>query len=99
MATPNPNLKHVRTERIEGQLTELTAKLDQQSEQAFTEDIRITRETTEALLLTMEQLMKIRREAEELRNTRLLGRINAQIHLAREALGMEPRRRRTRIRR
>jgi hypothetical protein len=85
-----------KVQEIQDELVPLRAKLDQLCAQADAEGFQVKRETTEALLEALNALKVLEDTARLTRNTRLVSSVLVERDRAREAVGINPRRRRRR---
>lgn len=85
-----------KVQAIHDELAPLRAKLDQLCATAEAEGFQVQRETTEALLDVLTALKTLEEDARLTRNTRLVSEILTERDRAREAVGINPRRRRRR---
>lgn len=88
-----------RVHDMDERLVPLRAKLDQLIETADNEGVRVTKETTEALMGALSEINRMKEDAAEIGNKRLIEDVEKERRRAREGLGLEPRARYKRWRR
>lgn len=85
------NDAQVKAAAVREFLAPIRAKLDQLTQQAEDEGVRISRETVEALLGEKAVLELLLEEAENINNQRLIAEVAKERYRALQGLGLRPR--------